>query len=102
MRDEMCKELEESVREGMQILRGERQPSREFEVSRERLDVTAIRKRLGLSRPRFATMLGISARTVEGWEQGRRQREGADWTLLLVADRHPDAVLSVVQAGRAG
>lgn len=97
MRNEMFKELEESVREGMQILCGEREPSREFEVSRENLDVTAIRKRLGLSRPRFAAMLGISARTVEGWEQGRRQPEGAARTLLLVADRHPEAVLNVVQ-----
>jgi putative transcriptional regulator len=96
MRDELFDELVESVREGMQILNGEREASREFEIATTEIDVGAIRKRLCLSRTKFAALLGISARTVEGWEQGRRRPEGPARTLLLVASKHPEAVLDAV------
>jgi putative transcriptional regulator len=41
-----------------------------------------------LSQARFASLLGISKRTLQDWEQGRRQPSGAAKTLLLVAERH--------------
>jgi putative transcriptional regulator len=58
-------------------------------------DVAKIRASVGLSQSRFATLLGVSVRTLQDWEQGRRAPSGAARTLLLVADRNPHALLEV-------
>ena len=58
-------------------------------------DVAKIRERTGLSQARFAELLGVSVRTLQDWEQGRRAPSGAARTLLLVADRNPRALLEV-------
>lgn len=58
-------------------------------------DVTQIRQKTGLSQARFAELLGVSVRTLQDWEQGRRAPSGAARTLLLVADRNPRALLDV-------
>lgn len=58
-------------------------------------DVTRIREKTGLSQARFAELLGVSVRTLQDWEQGRRAPSGAARTLLLVADRNPCALLDV-------
>lgn len=50
----------------------------------------AARERTGLSQVRFAELLGVSVRTLQEWEQGRRQPSGAAQTLFKVAERHPD------------
>ncbi|RME87983.1 MAG: helix-turn-helix domain-containing protein [Anaerolineae bacterium] len=100
MPDEVFDELVASVREGGAILRGEKAPSRAFESTA--LDVQAIRKRLGLSQSRFALLLGISVRTLQNWEQGRRQPRGAARVLLQIAARHPEVVLDVVRTVTTG
>ena len=53
------------------------------------------RQATGLSQSRFASLLGVSVRTVQGWEQGRKQPSGAARTLLAVARTNPKAVLAV-------
>ena len=58
-------------------------------------DVTSIREKTGLSQARFATLLGVSVRTLQDWEQGRRAPSGAARTLLLVASKNPGALLEV-------
>ena len=58
-------------------------------------DVAQIRKKSGLSQGKFADLIGVSVRTLQDWEQGRRSPSGAARTLLLVADKHPEAVLDV-------
>ena len=98
MDDEMFAELEASLKEGMAILRGEEKPSRIFTF--EAPDVKAIRKTLKLTQEQFAAMIGISMRTLQNWEQGRRSPEGPARVLLMVAARNPQAVLDTVQAGR--
>lgn len=90
-------ELLDSVREGGRILRGEAPPSRRHVVAEPAPDVAAIRERLGLSQSRFALLFGISPRTLQGWEQGRRAPKGAERTLLRVADAHPEALLELVR-----
>lgn len=50
------------------------------------------RQRLGLSQSQFAGMLGVSVRTYQDWEQGRREPSGAAKTLLRVAAIRPEAV----------
>lgn len=57
--------------------------------------VAAIREATGLSQARFAQLLGVSTRTLQEWEQGRRAPSGAARTLLLIAHRNPKALLEV-------
>jgi putative transcriptional regulator len=58
-------------------------------------DVVSVREKTGLSQSRFAALLGVSVRTLQDWEQGRRAPSGAARTLLLVAERNPRALLDV-------
>ncbi|SDE07394.1 putative transcriptional regulator [Paraburkholderia lycopersici] len=53
------------------------------------------RARTGLSQSAFAALLGVSTRTLQDWEQGRRQPTGAAQTLLRVAVAHPEALRDV-------
>jgi len=57
--------------------------------------VAGIRERTGLSQARFSALLGVSVRTLQDWEQGRRSPSGAARTLLLVASKNPQALLDV-------
>ena len=57
--------------------------------------VAAIRERTGLSQAKFAVLLGVSVRTLQEWEQGRRAPSGAARTLLMVAAKNPEALLAV-------
>ena len=58
--------------------------------------ISAIRERTGLSQSQFARLLGVSVRTLQDWEQGRRAPSGAARTLLLVAVKHPQVLLEVM------
>lgn len=58
-------------------------------------DVGTIRRKTGLSQSRFAELLGVSVRTLQDWEQGRRAPSGAARTLLQIADHDPKALLRV-------
>lgn len=94
MNDELFVELLASVREGGAIVRGEQAPSRRFEVSAP--DVKQIRAQYDLSQSEFAALLGVSIKTLQNWEQGRRAPHGTARVLLQVAARHPEAVWDVV------
>ena len=47
---------------------------------------------MGLSQQAFALLLGVSARTLQDWEQGRRAPTGAAKMLLRVAVAHPEVL----------
>jgi putative transcriptional regulator len=57
--------------------------------------VIEARQKTGLSQSQFAALLGVSVRTLQGWEQGRKQPSGAARTLLAIASVNPKAVLAV-------
>ncbi len=86
----------ESLRQAGEIRRGVRKPSRTFVI--EDPNPKAIRERLGLSQSRFASIIGVSVRTLQNWEQGRREPEGPAKALLRVVDREPQAVLHALHA----
>jgi putative transcriptional regulator len=50
------------------------------------------RARVGVSQGAFAALLGVSVRTLQDWEQGRREPSGAAKTLLRIAAQTPEAV----------
>jgi putative transcriptional regulator len=58
--------------------------------------VIEARKKTGLSQSQFAALMGVSVRTLQGWEQGRKEPSGAARTLLAIASSNPKAVLAVV------
>ena len=57
--------------------------------------VVRVRLKTGLSQGEFAALLGVSRRTLEQWEQGRRAPSGAAQSLLKIADRHPELLREV-------
>ena len=95
MKEELFDELTASVKEGGAILRGEQESARDWDF--EDPDVGRIRAEYGLSQAKFAALLGISVRTLQNWEQGRRNPQGAARVLLRVAAKHPRAVLDSVR-----
>lgn len=50
----------------------------------------AIRLKLNLSQSAFAGLMGVSVRTLQDWEQGRRDPQGPAVALLRIAEQHPE------------
>jgi putative transcriptional regulator len=65
---------------------------RRFDVA----DVAKVRTGVDLSQAKFAALIGVSIRTLQGWEQGQRRPSGAARTLLDIALRHPDIIRDYV------
>ncbi|MDA0893079.1 MAG: helix-turn-helix domain-containing protein [Proteobacteria bacterium] len=57
-----------------------------------------IREALQQTQEGFAELLGVSVRTLQNWEQGRRDPQGPAERLLNVASRHPVELLDSIQA----
>lgn len=61
-------------------------------------EVAEARAKSGMSQTRFAQVLGVSARTLQEWEQGRRQPSGAARSLLTIASKRPDIIRDLLAA----
>jgi putative transcriptional regulator len=94
MKKELFEELKQSLREAGQIKRGHLKPARVFAIDPKN-DIVKVRGKLGLSQSKFAAVLGISADTLQNWEQGRRTPDGPAKVLLRIAAKHPEVLLEV-------
>jgi len=94
MKDKMFDELLESVKEMDQIQRGRKKPSRQFEIKDP--EVKAIREQTGLSQAHFARLIGVSKRTLENWEQGRRHPTGPARALLKIVQSDPKSAVEAL------
>ena len=95
MKEDTFRELVTSIKQGGAILRGEAKARRTFVF-----DVSGVRRfrdEHDISQAEFASLLGISVRTLQNWEQGRREPEGPAKVLLQVAAKYPEAVWDVVK-----
>jgi len=54
--------------------------------------VVEARQKVGLSQSRFAELLGVSVRTLQDWEQGRRKPSRAAMSLIQIAKQRPDVL----------
>lgn len=91
MNDKDFDELLASVQEMDGIAKGKTDASRSFKFQEP--EVKAIRERVGLSQTRFAGLIGVSKRTLENWEQGRRHPTGPARALLRLLDKDPEYAL---------
>jgi len=83
---------------GTEILNGIRE-IKQFKEGEIQLKVTelsepsppqVIRSKLKMSQSAFAGLLGVSMRTLQDWEQGRREPQGPAVALLRIAEQHPE------------
>jgi putative transcriptional regulator len=94
MRTRDYENLLASIREAGEIKAGRRRLSRAWVVNP--VEIKKVRARLRVSQREFALLIGVSARTLQNWEQGRREPEGPAKALLRVAVRNPKAVLAAL------
>ena len=90
MDDEDFKKLVKSVKQMGAIMRGEDVPHRRTVLSK--INVKALRERTSLTQAEFSEMIGVSIRTLQNWEQGRREPSGAALSLIRVANERPDVL----------
>ncbi len=92
----------ESIRRGLEeavaYAKGEADARRYRLHVPQRIDVRAIRAKLGMTQEDFAGRFGFSINTLRHWEQGRRRPEGAARAYLLVIARVPKAVEKALRA----
>lgn len=96
MKKEHFSKLVASIKEAGEIKAGRKTPSRKYEVTPP--DIKMVREKLQVTQREFATMIGVSTRTLQNWEQGRRKPEGPANALLRVATKNPKAVLDALHS----
>jgi putative transcriptional regulator len=94
MDKELFEQLTQSMKEAIAIEKGEMKPSRMFTV--ESPDAKAVREKTGLSQSEFARMIGVKVKTLQNWEQHRRNPTGAAAALLTIFDRAPDVAIKAL------
>jgi putative transcriptional regulator len=96
MNDKDFQKLVESVKQMGSIMQGKSIPHRRTVLTT--VDVKALREKLGLTQNQFSGMIGVSIKTLQNWEQGRREPEGPAKALLRVVEMEPQAVMNALHA----
>ena len=89
-------DLVQSLREAKAIVRGEALASRRIKVTTP--DAKAIREKIGLSQSEFAQLMQVSIKTLQNWEQHRRNPTGPAAALLKIVLTAPDVALKTLHA----
>jgi DNA-binding transcriptional regulator YiaG len=91
MEQSLFDDLTQSLKEAQAIAKGEAQASRRFEVAPP--DVKAVREQTGLTQREFAQLMRVSIKTLQNWEQHRRNPTGPAAALLKIVATAPDVAL---------
>jgi putative transcriptional regulator len=101
-KDEQMSKVADSVRRGLAeavaYARGQAKAGAYRVHVPGRIDVRAIRTKLGMTQQEFAGQFGFSINTLRHWEQGKRRPEGPTRAYLMVIDRAPKAVRKALHA----
>ena len=84
-------DLVQSLKEAKNISKGKAKASRRFDISAP--DVRAVREQIGLSQSEFARLMRVSIKTLQNWEQHRRNPTGPAAALLKIVSTAPDLAL---------
>ena len=96
MENTLFDDLVQSLKEAKAISKGEAKPSRRFELVPT--DVKAVREQIGLSQNEFAKLMRVSIKTLQNWEQHRRNPTGPAAALLKIVSTAPDVALKSLHA----
>lgn len=94
MEQDLFSDLMQSLKEAKAISHGEAQPSRRFTVAPP--DVKAVREQIGLSQSEFARLMCVSVKTLQNWEQHRRNPTGPAAALLKIVVSAPEVALKTL------
>ena len=92
----LFEDLVGSLQEAKAISKGKAAPSRRFVVTAP--DAKAVREQLGLSQSEFARLMRVSVKTLQNWEQHRRNPTGPAAALLKIMSSAPDVALRSLHA----
>lgn len=95
MEKDTLNELIESLKEGIEITKGEKKPSRTF--SYKPIQIKSIREKTGTSQEIFADLINISPKTLRNWEQGQRVPTGPAMVLLKLLERDPKYIINLLK-----
>lgn len=96
MEKTLFEDLVQSLKEAKAIAKGESPASRRFEV--KPIDVKAVREKTGLSQNEFASLIQISTKTLQNWEQRRRTPTGPSAALLKIVSVNPEMAVKSLRA----
>ena len=96
MDKELFDDLVQSLKEAKAIARNEAPASRRFKVAAP--DVRAVREQIGLSQSEFASLMHVSVKTLQNWEQHRRSPTGPAVALLEIVRKAPELALKSLHA----
>jgi putative transcriptional regulator len=89
---EKSRNISREILQGIRDLKAGRTGRR---YTRESYPIVRAREKSGLSQAKFAALLGVSVRTLQDWEQGRREPNAAARTLIRVAELHPEVLRQI-------
>jgi putative transcriptional regulator len=86
------RDIGQEILDGIRALKSDRIGRR---FTTESFPIFRAREKSGLSQSQFASLLGVSIRTLQDWEQGRREPSGAAKTLIRIAELEPKVLRKV-------
>ena len=89
---EQSRDISDEILQGIRDIKGGRIGRR---YTTESYPIVRAREKSGLSQAEFAQLLGVSIRTIQDWEQGRREPNAAAKTLIKVAELHPSVLRKI-------